>query len=74
VPRGPLTSKPTCSNASGCSDTSVFFFARVFWALAGLVFAQGRKIMDTIWIVVVVLVVLFLFGGGGGYYYSRRAR
>jgi hypothetical protein len=47
-----------------------FFYARTLRAAAGLVFAQGRKIMDTLWIIVVVLAVLFVLGGGG-FYWSR---
>jgi hypothetical protein len=69
VPGGPLASKPTCSNASGRSGASVFFTA-----VAGLVFAQGREIMEGYQIIILVVVLLFLFGGGGGYYYSRRGR
>ena len=74
MPGGPLTSKPTCSNTSGCSDTSVFFTLAVFRAAADMVFGQGEKIMDTTQLIILVVVLLFLFGGGGGYYYSRRGR
>lgn len=42
-----------------------------FRAEAGLVFAQGRKIMSTLGWIILIVVLLFLFGGGG-FYWSRR--
>ena len=45
-----------------------------FRAEAGLVFAQGSKIMDTTQLIILIVVLVLLFGGGGGYYWNRRGR
>ena len=73
VPGGPLTSKPTWSNASGCSDTSVFFVLVATVAMSAgnsrsepSGFSKGDLVMLQLAVFLIVIALIAALLGFGG--------